>query len=193
MAGVPGRRAIEVRIIKSLAFVLFLAAGLPGLVFAGKPAAQGAPGIDAPLAESQQNFETYSDQELTSLAAQWDVLSTHQRRALLTEMKGRMASGGNAGPAMQIRSERRYGRIVRQPDGRVIRIETNVVRVRPVTPEMLARARAQAGFGVGFEQRVSGIERRQISEPPSGTTIIFTDDTATSIPMPVFKASDSGP
>lgn len=181
------------RIIKSLAFLFFFAAGFPGLVVAGKPTTQGATGIDAPLVESEQSFETYSDQELTSLAARWDALSTHQRRALLTEMKGRMASSGNAGPAMQIRSERRYGRIVRQPDGRVIRIETNVVRVRPVTPEMLARARAQAGFGVGFEQRVSGIERRQVSEPPSGTQIRVPDDSATSLPIPVFKASDGGP
>ncbi len=177
------------RIIKVSAVIFVLSAGLPGLVAAGSPATQGATEIDAPAVEAQKSYETHSDQELTDLAAQWDVLSTHERRALLTEMKGRMASGGNAGPVMQIRSERKYGRIIRQPDGRVIRIETNVVRVRPVTSDMLTRARAQAGFGVGFEQRVAGKARRQVS----ASQIRLPDDAATSLPVPVFKASDGGP
>ncbi len=185
----PHIRAIEVRIIKISAVILFISAGLPGLVVAGNSATQGATGTDAQAVESQQIYETHSDQELTNLAAQWDGLSTQQRRALLTEMKSRMASGESAGPVMQIRSERRYGRIIRQPDGRVIRIETNVVRVRPVTPDMLDRARAQAGFGVGFEKRVAGKARRQ----GAGGQIRLTDDTATSLPVPVFKASDGGP
>ena len=176
------------RIIKGLAVVLFLATGLPGLVLAGEP----VPESDAQSIDAEQNYQTRSDQELTSLAAQWDVLSTHQRRDLLTEMKARMVSGGSSGPVLRIRSERRYGRIIRQPDGRVIRIETNVVRVRPVTPEMLARAQARSGFGVGFEQRVAGQQGRKVLGPHSEAEIRIPNDAATSLPLPVFKASDSG-
>ncbi|MFW6093344.1 MAG: hypothetical protein ACODAC_05165 [Pseudomonadota bacterium] len=100
-----------------------------------------------------------SDEELTALAAQWDSLNQHQRRALLTEMKLRMAGNGES-KGVRIRTERRYGRIIRQSDGRVIRIETQVVHVRPIDEDSLSESRH--AFGVGFEHRLA---RRQRSAP----------------------------
>ncbi|MEQ8482791.1 MAG: hypothetical protein RIB46_00345 [Pseudomonadales bacterium] len=109
-----------------------------------------------------------SDEDLTVMAADWDALDRHQRRLLLTEMKARMARGGNRGSVLRIRTERRYGRIIRQADGRLIRIETQVVHVRPASPEELTAARQ--GFGVGFEQRV-----RSRSERFSGGELVAGD------------------
>jgi hypothetical protein len=108
-------------------------------------------------------YESRSDEELTVLAADWDSLDRHQRRALLTEMKLRMARNGKRNPVIHIRTERRYGRLIRQSDGRVIRIETQVVHVRPVDPEDL---KARQSFGVGFEQRVARREEQDLT--PSG-------------------------
>jgi hypothetical protein len=91
-----------------------------------------------------------SDRELTDLAADWTTLSEDQRRALLTEIKARMHASGKQ-PVLTIKTERRYGRIVRQPDGSLVRIETteHVVRYQAL-PERVG----DQPFGVGFEQRV---------------------------------------
>jgi hypothetical protein len=99
-----------------------------------------------------------SDDELTALAASWDSLNKLQRRALLTEMKLRMARRGASddNAVIHIRTERRYGRIIRQADGRVIRIETQVVHVRPLDSE---ERQVRQGFGVGFERRVARREQ----------------------------------
>lgn len=135
--------------IKGLVFLMLLV-GLPGL-------AVGVEG-DGPLVGSgagplsAEALRGTSDEELTAMAARWDSLDRHERRVLLTEMKARMARRGGPSGALRIRTERRYGRIIRQADGRVIRIETQVVHVRPASPEELTAARQ--GFGVGFEQRV---------------------------------------
>jgi hypothetical protein len=91
-----------------------------------------------------------TDQELTELAAGWEALSEDQRRALLTEIKARMQSNSNKRPVLTIKTERRYGRIVRRPDGSLMRIETteHVVRYQP-----LPEGAGDRPFGVGFEQR----------------------------------------
>ena len=91
-----------------------------------------------------------TDRELTELAAGWEVLSEEQRRALLTEIKARMHTNSGKVPVLTIKTERRYGRIVRQPDGSLVRIETteHVVRYQTMPEDAADRA-----FGVGFEQR----------------------------------------
>jgi len=111
---------------------------------------QSSPGATQSAGESR--YAAHSNEALTALAAQWDTLDRHERRALLTEVRQRMAQRGAPGTGVvQIRTERRYGRIV-SPDGRVIRIQTQVVRVRPAT-EAEALAARTGGFGVGFERR----------------------------------------
>ncbi len=114
-------------------------------------------------------YAAYSNESLTALAAQWDTLNVHQRRALLTEVRQRMARrGAQSAGVIKIRTERRYGRIIRQPDGRVIRIETQVVHVRPATEAEVLASRS-AGFGVGFERR-SGTRRASGPSATDGTT-----------------------
>jgi hypothetical protein len=98
-------------------------------------------------------YATHSDQELTDAAADWETLSEAERRALLTEMRGRMDAKHDDGGegVVAIRTQRRYGRLVRQPDGSVVRVETTerIVRYRRL-PEAAA---ADQPFGVGFERR----------------------------------------
>lgn len=91
-----------------------------------------------------------TDQELTDLAAGWDGLSEDQRRALLTEIKARMQTNSNKRPVLTIKTERRYGRIMRRADGSLVRIETteHVIRYQPLPEDAGDRP-----FGVGFEQR----------------------------------------
>ena len=91
-----------------------------------------------------------TDRELTQLTAGWVALSEDERRALLTEIKARMNTNSGKVPVLTIKTERRYGRIVRQPDGSLVRIETTEHTVRY---QALPEDAADRAFGVGFEQR----------------------------------------
>lgn len=177
----------------TLQWLVWWSIGLPalslaGVAAAGSPAETAVVGSPPASALTQASapaqgaapaqaaaVPTYTDssnQALTALAARWDSLNVHERRALLTEVRRRMAlQGGNPAGVLQIRSERRYGRIIRQPDGRLIRIETKVVHVRPAT-EAETLASQRAGFGVGFEHRVGSApptEAGSISVQPAST------------------------
>jgi hypothetical protein len=101
-----------------------------------------------------QAYAEKTDQELTELTAQWDSLGDTERVALLTEVKMRMARSKGREGVIRIRTQRRYGRIIRQPDGSVLRIETRVVRVHSAPPETQS-------YGVGFEQRAASKEAEQ--------------------------------
>lgn len=129
-----------------------------------KAAGEAVAAADAASRQSvgEGRYGGHSDQELTALAADWDALDRHQRRALLTEMKLRMARKGEREDLIRIRTERRYGRIIRQSDGRVIRIETQVVHVRPVTADDLDAedVEGRRSFGVGFEHRIGRREEQ---------------------------------
>jgi hypothetical protein len=102
-------------------------------------------------ADAATLYADKSDRELTDLAAGWESLSEEQRRALLTEIKARMHTNSGKVPVLTIKTERRYGRIVRQPDGSLLRIETteHVVRYQALPEDASDRP-----FGLGFEQRV---------------------------------------
>lgn len=150
--------------MKGLLLLTLLTAGTSALAATAEGASSGnalPPKNVAPAAAEQDAspdrvsddhlYGDHSDEELTELAAHWDSLNRHQRRALLTEMKLRMARKGAHKEVIHIRTERRYGRIISQSDGQVIHIETQVVHVRPVDPDEL---KDQQSFGVGFEQRI---------------------------------------
>lgn len=124
----------------------------------GSFAADGSVGADG-AATIPNVYATKSDQELTALAAQWESLDAGQRRALLTEVKMRMARQRGPDGAIRITFQRRYGRIIRNADGSVVRIETNVVRVRP------GAADDNQTYGVGFEQRTSGGQQAEQAPP----------------------------
>ena len=105
----------------------------------------------ASLAHATTLYADKTDRELTQLAAGWESLSEDERRALLTEIKARMHTNSGKAPVLTIQTERRYGRIVRQPDGSLVRIETteHVVRFQRLPEDAGDRP-----FGLGFEQRV---------------------------------------
>jgi len=113
--------------------------------------------LDRPQA-SPHAYAEKTDQELTELTAQWDSLDDTQRGALLTEVKMRMARSKGRDGVIRIRTQRRYGRIIRKSDGSVVRIETRVVRLRPVRP-------GEESYGVGFEQRAARKEAEQETPP----------------------------
>ena len=107
---------------------------------------------DANLADAQSQAISYvdaSDEQLTALAARWDDLTAVERRALLSEVKMRMArssgsaSGRGAKGVLSIRLTRRYGAV---PQGRTAgRLHIRVGKGPANAKE----------FGVGFEQRTS--------------------------------------
>jgi len=106
-------------------------------------------------ADSDNPYSRSTDAELTSIAADWESLTEDQRRALLTEMRARMeAKKDGGGPVIEIRAQRRYGRLVRQPDGSVVRVETTEQIVGYGVPE--SSGAADRAFGVGFEHRAEG-------------------------------------
>ena len=59
-----------------------------------------------------------------------------------------MAQRKDADGVLMIRTQRRYGRVY-SGNGRYLKIETKVIRVRPSTDS----SGSSAGFGTGFEQR----------------------------------------
>lgn len=191
--------------------MVMLLASAPGVTMAAPTSSSSAAlaataSSDADTQSARKNpYAARSDEELTVLAANWDALGQPERRALLTEMKRRMARTGDHSGVIRIRTERRYGRIIRQPDGRVIHIETQVVHVRPLDEGDIEQARQ--GYGVGFERRVA---RRGEAEPvppqqPGDTrgTVSIPSDVSDVLeglqppplidPLPVYRASDPAP
>jgi hypothetical protein len=210
--------------LRGLAFSVLLTVGLPGVTYAlgeasraaAEPGTAGAgrPAVSqraaAPATTQKKNpYANRSDEELAAMAAGWDALGQHERRFLLTEMKRRMARKGDHSGVIRIRTERRYGRIIRQPDGRVIHIETQVVHVRPIDENDIEEPVRQ-GYGVGFEQRVArrggsdaGPERpspapdqRQPYEMVPNRLLEGLDTlppTPLLDPLPVLRVSDPAP
>lgn len=100
-------------------------------------------------------YAAKSDKELTNLSAQWQELPRLDRQVLLREVKMRMARQRGRKGSVQIRTERRFGRLLRQADGSVVRVETRVVQVRPATKdEQTNQVRVRkSGYGTGFGRR----------------------------------------
>ena len=118
-----------------------------------EPAANPAKTADAiPLGEAVEalipDYSQLTHHQLTRIGARWDELDELERRGLLQEVKLRRARQKGKEGVLQIRTQRRYGRLVRRSDGQVLRIETKVVQLKPrrVNP-------AERSFGVGFERR----------------------------------------
>lgn len=111
------------------------------------------------------SYSAKTDQEINALLANWDLLGEDERRALLPEVKFRMIRSKDRGSVIHIRTERRFGRIVRRADGKVLRIETGVIRLRPVPKD-------EQRYGVGFEQRHA---QREESPPKTAPVLKVTD------------------
>lgn len=121
-----------------------------------------------PTSQNETTVVSYSaktDQEINALLANWDLLGEDERRALLPEVKLRMIRSKDQSNVIHIRTERRFGRIVRRADGKVLLIETGVIRLRPVPKD-------EQGYGVGFEQRHA---QQQIPLPKTAPVLKVTD------------------
>lgn len=121
----------------------------------------------ASLAHADTLYTDKTDRELTQLAAGWESLSEDQRRALLTEIKARMHASGDKTPVLTIRTERRYGRIVRKPDGSLVRVETTAHIVRY---QRLPQDAGDRPFGLGFEQRAGTDAAQATGQTPVAQT-----------------------
>lgn len=164
------------------------------MVMAGRAPADDSvtpPGaLDAPEVNAAPDYSNYSHHELTEIGARWDELGDAEQLALLQEVKLRMARQQGGEGVLRIRSARRYGRIVRRSDGRVLRIETQVLRVQPVKPSPGLRERS---FGVGFERRSAqrgdsgGVEEGRSGPPPESTE---PSDRRATTPIPVLRVKD---
>jgi len=88
---------------------------------------------DVPGAFLENSFSLKTDRELSDLLARWGSLSALERRFLLAETRGRLvgtrkvkqADSGKSG----VRVQRRYGSVIRRPDGSTLVVKTQVTRV----------------------------------------------------------------
>ena len=140
-----------------------------------EPPANSIQLVNSPLLPSY-DFSEKSDYELTELGARWDNLSRPERDALLREVKLRMAQRKDSDGVLMIRTQRRYGRIYRSDDGRYLKIETKVVRVRPADPNQVAGTRS---FGVGFEKRSA-----EVAPPAENAAAVGEVDRASTLDQP---------
>ena len=132
------------------------------LLAAERAAEASANATSVDVVAAPNPYADASDEALTKFAAQWDELNADQRRALLAEVKMRMARQGSSGGVLRIRLQRRYGTVIRR--GRAtIRIE-----VRPVL-------KARQEFGEGFEQRTAEAPSAQGSKEQAVPVIKVTD------------------
>ena len=116
----------------------------------GAYAAQGPEAEVRPLAVS---YASVSDQELTDIAARWDDLDAQQRRALLSEVTLRMKRSGDAQGILRVKVRRRYGKVVRHPNGATATLRIEVTSVQQDQKDQKDQQKGQQEFGVGFEQR----------------------------------------
>ena len=108
--------------------------------------------IDSPLQPAAPDYSNSSHHELTRLGARWDSLSAPEREALLREVKLRMAQRKDADGVLVIRTQRRFGSVY-SGNGRYLKIETKVIRVRPAERGAVPAGSTTRGFGTGFERR----------------------------------------
>lgn len=114
-------------------------------------------GSIALAAGSDNLYQAHTNEELSELAADWESLTTEERRDYFIEVRRRMAEAvKNRAEPPPIVGERRFGRIIRQPDGSVLHIE-GVVRYRD---RDAAGAEEPSDYGTGFEQRAEQTAER---------------------------------
>ena len=117
--------------------------------------AYAAQGTETEVRPAAVSYASVSDQELTNIAARWDALDAQQRRALLSEVKLRMKRSSEAEGILQVKVRRRYGKVIRHPNGATatLRIEVTSVQKGQQQDQQQDEQDGQQDFGVGFEQR----------------------------------------
>ena len=74
---------------------------------------------DRAAANEIKSFKDYTDAELTEIAGRIRTLNAVERRALIIEMRKRMATSG-----LKPKIEAHFGRIIQSVDGTVTRVES---------------------------------------------------------------------
>ena len=147
----PGARQVA-----ALAACVVLATGVSPLAADNAAGGVANSAVDS-AADNESAFQSYTDEELSEVAADWQSLTSEERRDYFIEVRRRMAEAGKrrVDPAgmPQVVGERRFGRIIPQPDGSVLRIE-GVVRYR---------GRGVGEDGVG-ENGVGGVGESGVGE-----------------------------
>ena len=112
------------------------------------------------------SYASVSDEDLTAIVARWDDLDAQQRRALLSEVKLRMKRNGTAEGVLQVNVRRRYGTVVRHPNGATATLR---VEVRSV------KKQGSREFGVGFEQRAGQDDAAPEGQEPDSPVVRVAD------------------
>ena len=94
-----------------------------------------------------------SNEQLADVADRWDALNQDERRWFFVEVRKRLMATDGA-PEIPIGPSARFGQVVRNRDGTVVRIETTRVTAQPAATTG-ARDDPRA-YGLGFERRLEG-------------------------------------
>jgi hypothetical protein len=120
-------------------------------VYAVKPETEVLPAAEAELPESRPiSYANATNEQLDALGARWGYLSAPERRALLAEVRRRMAQNTENTGRVRIQTTRQFG-VVQRPDGTTIRVERRIIRMIPANQG----PGEQQGYGTGFEQRAA--------------------------------------
>ena len=131
-----------------------------GLVF---PLSVHGSTSDSPIDEVERNYSTKTNQELSNLLASWGKLSPTQRRALLAETRGRLIDQNeNQLPEkgkVSIKVQRRYGRVIKNADGRALVVQTQVTKIkrvekRPLGKKQAVGVRSNSNKGVPYDSKL---------------------------------------
>ena len=110
-------------------------------------------------------YTSFSNEQLAGLADAWVELDRDERRWFFVEVRKRLTANGSA-PEIPIRSSARFGQIVRNRDGTVVRIEAvRVTEQRRRQPNAREARRDPRAYGLGFERR------RQVLGSPQAPTM----------------------
>ena len=110
-------------------------------------------------------YTGFSNEQLAGLADAWVELDRDERRWFFVEVRKRLTANGSA-PEIPIRSSARFGQIVRNRDGTVVRIEAvRVTEQRRRQPNAREARRDPRAYGLGFERR------RQVLGSPQAPTM----------------------
>ena len=114
-----------------------------------------------------------SNERLADVADRWQALDQDQRRWFFVEVRKRLMAADGA-PTIPIGPNARFGQVVRNRDGTVVRVEPQVGAQPAGTTDSRGDPRA---YGLGFERRLevqagaegrSGPTRRSVRLPAAG-------------------------
>ena len=131
-------------------------------------------------------YTAFSNEQLAGLADAWVELDRDERRWFFVEVRKRLTANDSA-PEIPIRSSARFGQIVRNRDGTVVRIEAvRVTQQRRGQPNAREARRDPRAYGFGFERR------RQVLGSPQVPTMQPRPASAT-VPKPAAAHDTASP